>query len=133
LLAEGVKHFLFHSQARFICLHQRARAGVKVNAGLLTFIQGPFEHKESPAHSQAPWSSIKAGTTRKKLNLSFYFYSGLIRFPIDFMLSNAFSTQRCLEFLRALSGTNETGGQWEVDTRREALKSGIIASTEPWV
>lgn len=94
---------------------------MKWNSGLLTFIQGTSEHRESHPLPSSPWSgSIKTSTGRKKLNLSFFFYSGLIRFPIDFMLSNAFSTQRCLGFLGALTDTDETGDSREEDARQEA-------------
>lgn len=49
------------------------------------------------------------------------------------MLSNAFSTQRCLGFLGALTDTDETGGRWGSGWKAGgwALQAGIIASREP--
>lgn len=43
--------------------------------------------------------NITSRTERKKLNSVFLFDSGLIRFPTDFMLPNAFAAQSCLGFM----------------------------------
>jgi hypothetical protein len=75
---------------------------METNSGVPTIPWGTSEQKE--VHNQQ--TNVKSKTWREKLNLSL-FYSGLIRFPIDFMLPDAFATLRCLGFLGVF--TDETG------------------------